>query len=573
MAEGPPPAPEPAALEGPALEEGPPDRDEARLTEAAELLERADQALEAEDYSEALRLSDEIENRLGRVPGTARALWIRSRAHAGREAWSDADEAVSRFLTRLDEDDPEVAEATLFRARLRVEAALPGDVEALFDIPEDAPGGVLDEGEELARQVARTLDLSGLRDLIREAPRHPRILPVFQVELAVRRALLGDRDAALDLVDEALALAPGASTRERARRVRDDELEELEREVLVLGGILSEEGPPSLRELSARIREGIEVALVEMEQEGLPIRLQALDDEGSTDGAARALRRLEEDAVVGIVGPLVDETFASAARARQGPLPMISPTVRLLPQDVPNVLSLTGVDPAAPRALARLALDAGVREVVILHPRTTDMTEQAQTFVDAFQGGGGVVRQRLTYAPGNTNFEEPFEEVVRLEPDGLVLLLPPEDVEQVAPQVAFYEVNEMEITILGSEAWSSEDVLQRVNPRHTEGVLTVTSRTDPDGFGPRWDRFVEGYESHFQRTLRSPLPALGYDAALLLLHAAREADGSAEGTARALENVRGFEGATGVLDVVDGRIQRSYQPVRIEDRRSVPFRP
>ncbi|MFW5905192.1 MAG: ABC transporter substrate-binding protein, partial [bacterium] len=211
--------------------------------------------------------------------------------------------------------------------------------------------------------------------------------------------------------------------------------------------------------------------------------------------------------------------------------------------------------------------------VVVLNPRTTEMTLEARVFTETFEGGGGRILQRITYTPGSTTFEEHFEEVTRLEPQGLVLLLPPEDVELVGPQVAFYEVDEMEITILGSEAWSSQSVLEQVDARHTEGVLTVTSRADPESFGPRWDRFVDAYEEQFQRTLRSPMPALGYDAALLLLHAAREGDGSPEATARALEEIRGFEGATGVLDVVDGRIQRSYQPVRIENRRPVPYRP
>jgi ABC-type branched-subunit amino acid transport system substrate-binding protein len=573
LGEAPTPAPEAAPLEGPALEPGPEDPDVDRSREAARLLEQAESSLRAGDYSGALEAAGSVETRLGNVPGTARALWIRARAHRGLEEWDAADRAVHRFLERIPPEDRLHPEAALLRAHVRVRGELPGDVEALFQVPAQAPDEVLDPLEGLAEEVSRTLDPAALRDLIDEAPRHPRVLPVFQVELAVRRSLLGDRDVALQLARAALELSPGARTAERARRVIDDELEELERGVLVLGSILSEGGPPSLRDLSARISEGIEVALVELERQGIPIRLETADDGGSSGAASDAVARLEAAGVTGLVGPLVDDPFEAAARARRLGVPMVSPTVRLLPSGVGDVMSLTGVDPAASRALARLAVDAGIREVVVLHPRTGAMTQEAMHFRQAFQELGGTVRREVVYNPGTTNFADPFGQVVSLRPQGLVLILPPEDVELVAPQIAYFGVDDLEIAILGSEAWSSEGVLMNVNPRHTEGVLTVSSRSGPDSFGPRWDAFVDSYESHFQRTLRSPLPALGYDAALLLIHAARQGDGSPQGTARALASIRGFEGATGVLDVVDGRIQRSYEPVRIEDRQPVPFRP
>lgn len=573
LGEAPTPVPEAAPLEGPALEPGPEDPDVERAREAARLLGQAETALQAGDYTQALDAAGAVETRLGNVPGTARALWVRARAHRGLEEWEAADGAVERFLDRISPEDRLHPDATLLRAEARVHGELPGDVEALFQVPAQSPEGILDQLEGLAEEVSRGLDPATLRDLIDEAPRHPRVLPVFQVELAVRRSLLGDRDVAVQLARAALELSPGARTAERARRIMDDELEELDRGVLVLGSILSEDGPPSLRDLSARIRDGIEVALVELERQGVSVRLETANDGGSTGAASDAMARLEAAGVTGLVGPLVDDPFEAAARARRQGVPMVSPTARLLPSGMADVMSLTGVDPAASRALAQLARDAGVREVVVLHPRTAAMTQEAMHFREAFQELGGTVRREVVYNPGTTNFADPFGQVVGLRPQGLVLILPPDDVELVAPQVAYFGVDDLEITILGNESWSSEGVLMSVNPRHTEGVLTVSSRSGPDTFGPRWDTFVESYESHFQRTLRSPLPALGYDSALLLIYAARQGDGSPESTARVLATIRGFEGATGVLDVVDGRIQRSYQPVRIEDRQPVPFRP
>ena len=51
-------------------------------------------------------------------------------------------------------------------------------------------------------------------------------------------------------------------------------------------------------------------------------------------------------------------------------------------------------------------------------------------------------------------------------------------------------------------------------------------------------------------------------------HAARLRD-----TVRALERIRDFPGATGLLSIVDGRIQRAYLPVQIQNRQLTPVAP
>lgn len=571
--EAPPPAPAGVLLEGPSLAGGAPDDDAARARETAELLEEGERALQRGLYDSALGAAAEIEERLARVPGSARALFLRARAHRGLEQWEAADRAIFAFLDRISSDDPLLAEATLVQAAVRMEGSLSGDVEALFQIPSGAPEGILDEAEGLADRSARGLELAALRDLVNEAPQHPRILPVFLTELALRRAFLDDQAAAEALATRALALEPGSATAERARGVLEGRLGDLDRAAVVVGGLLSAGGPPSLSQLSAQIREGIEVALARAGEQGLPVRFEATDDGGAEARASELVAQLESAGAAGLIGPLMDGALARAAAARRGALPIVSPTARVVPEGVSGVLSLTGVDPAASRTLAQLALDDGVRDVVVLHPSTTEMTQEAQHFREAFQERGGRVTSVVTYLSGTTDFAGPFGQVVRLRPAGLVLLLPVDDVPLVAPQVAYFGVDDMEIRILGNEAWTSDAVLSEVNPRHTDGVLSVSSRSEPGVYGPGWNAFVEAYEAHFQRTLRSPIPALGYDAARLLLQAVREGGGTPEGTAQALASVRGFQGATGVLNVVDGRIQRSYLPVRIENRQPIPYRP
>jgi len=577
LGEGPspaaPPTPEPAVLEGPALADGPTDEAEARVRSAAQLMGEARAALDAGNPDEALQAAEEIEAQYADVPGTLEALWLQARAHRELEAWEAADGAVDRFLARGPGTEEERVQGLLLRADVRISGGLDGGLESLFQLPDDASESILEPAEALAVETADAMTLPVLRDLLDEAPRHPRLYPAFQVEMAVRRALMGDMERSRELASAALELSPGPAVAERARNLAAGRLDDLDLEMVSLGALLSEGGPPSLRNLSQEIREGIEVALADAEGQGLPVRFQVMDDQASPGEVARLVRELEQGGAAGMLGPLDERGLQAAAEARQGALPLISPTARGLPAGRSNVFSLTGVDPSAPRALAQLARDAGVGEVVILHPRTPEMEEEARFFREAFQERGGLVRRTLVYPPGTTSFAEPFQEVVRLAPQGLVLLLPPDQVQMVAPQVAYFGVDDLEITLLGNEVWSTPAVLEEVNPRHTDGVLTVSAGGGAGRFGPGWDDFVDRYEQHFQRTLRSPVPALGYDAARLLMHAAREGGGSPEGTAEALARIRDFPGATGLISVVDGRIQRSYTPVRLQGREALPFRP
>jgi ABC-type branched-subunit amino acid transport system substrate-binding protein len=242
----------------------------------------------------------------------------------------------------------------------------------------------------------------------------------------------------------------------------------------------------------------------------------------------------------------------------------------MIPPGVRGVFSLNGVDPAEGEALADLLIADGRREAVVLHTASPQMAEEFRWFDEAFRARGGRVSRVLTYAPGATGFAQQMGEVTRLVPAALVMIVPPEDVELVAPQLAFYGVDRLPgILLFGTTSWTSGSVLSAVQARSVEGIRAVTTWFGDDEFGPGWDAFIQAYEDHFRRTLRSPTSALGYDAARLLLRAAREGGGTAEGTLRAFENIRSFAGATGFLSVIDGRIRRSYVPVRIENREPV----
>ena len=85
--------------------------------------------------------------------------------------------------------------------------------------------------------------------------------------------------------------------------------------------------------------------------------------------------------------------------------------------------------------------------------------------------------------------------------------------------------------------------------------------------------FRDAYEEYFQRSLVGPTASVGYDAALLLLEALRPGRIAPEQLAASFEALESVEGATGLYSVDLGRVYRSTQVVRIEDRVPVPIVP
>ncbi len=569
----PPPEPEPIVLEGPPIRQGAFTDDEAQA--AAQLIIEAQELLSDGRVDEALEHATTVEARYPESPGSSLAIWIQAQAFHALEDWAEGEVAAEFYVDLVSGDSSSSGRGYLLRAQIRRAGNLAGGIEAIFEIPEEADEPELVQAEALAELWASGLATPELRDLIVEAPRHPRILPVFLTELAVRRYLSGDEPEARARAEEALAMAPGPEVVRRATDVIEGRIDEELEVAAVIGGILPITGSPAVSRLALDISEGIEVALAADEEEfSRPIRFLPVEDATEPSDMAAAFQTLEGARAAGVIGPLQDAALIAAVRSRETLIPVLSPTTRLIPPGTEGVFSMNGVDPSAGQALARLVLDREIREIVVVHTSSAEMEEEYRWFREAYVEGGGAINRVLNYPPGATGFQSQMREILSLRPRGLVFLLPPSDVELLAPQIPFYGVDELPgLTVFGNQSWTSEGVLQSVQARSTEGVFSITSWVGEGEFGPGWEGFVEAYEEHFRRSLRSPTPALGYDAARLLLRAAREGGGTPEGTLQALGRVQGVAGATGFLSVEGGRIRRSFVPVRIENRRPVLLTP
>lgn len=489
--------------------------------EADRLLNEGQLALDRGDFETAERLAGQVESSHATARGSSRALWIRARAAEALGKPDDALTAGRRFRSYLREGDP----------RLAAIALLEGDALEALGRPVQAvqawvrtPHG--ETAHALRRISERVVDLSEAELQSISVDDGPLAAPVL-AELALRR-----------------------------------------RTSPVIGVMLPNSGSPRLREFADLIQEGIRIALEVFGQaEGgrSATELVVQDNGGGVAGVGPALAALESAGALGIVGPLQDGNLFEVARLRQRPGAVISPTAPLVPEGTTGIYSMGGEDPGASRALARYAMASQLATAVVVYPESRDGTFETRAFVETYQALGGSVLGQIGYPAGATFFKEQLREVEALRPDVLVLPLSARDVELMAPQVTFFGLDSLEIRVLGTAGWTEDDVLSRVDPRHTNGVIAASPQP-PGRELEGYRRFVDAYEAFHQRTLPSSVPALGYDATALLLEGIRGGARTPAELASALERISDFPGATGLLSVEEGRIVRQHFVVCLQDR-------
>lgn len=541
---------------------------------AARLIARAQSSIAEGDLLAARSAAREVAANYPQSPGSSRVLWILARAALGLGDADEATTAALSFLALLGPDDPRRATTSLLLGQA---AQSLGRVEEAFGyfltIDPNAGTEILDPARDGIETGLSQLDDVALASLIAASdPDHALLAPLL-ARYAVDRYVRSDEDEARRLARAAIRLGAFGRALERAEAVLSGDLGNLA-VAPVIGAILPTSGSPRLREFAERIQQGVRVAL-QLHGGAIDnraaVELSLLDDRGDPAVGASLLRDLEASGALGVIGPLQEASLELVARGRIAPLVLISPTAPAVPADASGVYSLAAAEPGAARALAAYAMDNGLNTAALLYPRNRDATFEAEAFREAYEARGGTVVGELTYAPGATFFETQLRTIESLLPSVLVLPLPVQDVELLAPQVTFFGLDSLEIRVMGTAAWTRPETLENVDPRHLNGVI-VASPQPAEGRMAGLERFVEAFEDLHQHSLRSRVPALGYDAASLLLEAVRLGARTPAQLTEILTTINGFEGATGVLSVSDGRIVREHYLACIQDRelRAIP---
>lgn len=337
---------------------------------------------------------------------------------------------------------------------------------------------------------------------------------------------------------------------------------ETNRADLVVGAVLPVSGSPSLREYARLFMEGLEAGVLLAREAGVHVELLVEDNQGTASGSVRGAEALVNRDVLAILGPLDADNLRAAARAAPREMTFFSPTATRVPYGRSGVYSMAAGDPEAGRALARTVWQLGFASAVIVHPRSPGEGVEMDAFQRTFLSLGGTVRRRIRYQPGTTTFEQPLTEAGSLEPSLLVVAAPPSDVELLAPQIAFFGLDETDLQVAGTAGWTAPSVIEQVPRRHTDSVIAL-STVPPGVVREPPPEFVSAYETVFRRSLNSSVPATGLDLLHMALGAWSEGAHASEDVAAGLERLGLFEGVTGTYSFADGRLNRRYFPVRI----------
>jgi branched-chain amino acid transport system substrate-binding protein len=374
---------------------------------------------------------------------------------------------------------------------------------------------------------------------------------VVAVERARAAALAGRPEDARRVATSLLDRGLDAIDRHELRRVLDGEIEPLG-SPLRIGVVLSLTG--RFERVGEQLQDGIELAFREREAAGSgpAVELVVLDDSSSVERGVDLARRLAEEGVVAVIGPIRSEVLLGAAAARPyAGLLILSPTASADSGSGPNAGSLwersrreAGIGAALGRWLpARL----GLRRLAALHPDDAGGLAGVTAFERAGAEWGAEVVAVRAYDPDSTTFAEPITAVAAADPEAvLVLTDASRTVLQIAPQLVYYGLRSR--VIAGGENWSDPDVLRQLDSTFSD-FRVVATYLDRTAEGSAWERFRSSYERTFLRGLpETLLPALGYDAAGLVLAAIPEDALPRPGAlSRRLRALGSWEGATGLL--------------------------
>lgn len=561
--------------------------------EANRLWLSANASFEIRRFPQVILTSLEIVNSFPASEVSGEALWLIARAHFEMGDFLKADEMASRYAELMPRQDPRGAAIRLWQSSIITDAS--SRVDRLLRIEEGS------SAEDITQAIARlrlSFDSIGLDELelVIEGvlPSRGPLMSVAEARLSV--LLLQDGRATDALMVAERALEAGVSGEERtwAEGVLVGQVPsgEERQTVFTIGVVLPFGGPPALAEFSTLIREGIEVATGTLLGDGFEVSVDFRDDEGDPLLSLQRVTELDQAGVVGIIGFLQDDDFLAAADARARPIALVSPTARSADRAGAAAYSLEGSDPAAAASVARYAASRAYQRIAIVYPQTPNAEAEADAFEVTAEKLGMPIVGRFAYEAGATFFEpqisaalnalrsEEFERLALapndtlhmevLEPTALFMPIPPEDVEFLAPQVIHFGLDTMAVEILGTSGWTDSQILNTVEPRLTTGVIATAPVASQESLLGQ-ARFRDAYESRYQRSLVGTTASVGYDATMLLLEALRNRRLEPDEIRASFESLEGVLGATGVFSVVEGRIVRDTEVVRIDGQAAVPI--
>ena len=180
---------------------------------------------------------------------------------------------------------------------------------------------------------------------------------------------------------------------------------------------------------------------------------------------------------------------------------------------------------------------------VLYDDSTAVLKNQAQLFKKSFEADGGKVVALETFKAGATDYSAQLDRIKAAAPDILFL---PSYYTDVAAQVGQARAKGITATFIGSDAWSTPDLIKKAGA-NVEGsyLFNHYSSESPD---PLTQEFVQAYKAEYNNSVPDDVAALTYDSFGLLSKAL--SNGGALDRAAVLKGmgkVQEYKGATGTM--------------------------
>ncbi len=191
---------------------------------------------------------------------------------------------------------------------------------------------------------------------------------------------------------------------------------------------------------------------------------------------------------------------------------------------------------------ARKELKAG--KAAILYDVASDVLKtQAEIFKKSFEENGGRVVAMETYTKGDKDFSSQFTKIKSAGPD---LIFLPSYYTDVPLQVQQARRLGIKVPFLGSDAWSSEDLV-RMCGADCEGSYLL-NHYSPGTTNPVTQKFIAAYKGLYDGAVPDDVAALSYDAFQVLAKSVAMA-GTLDRTAvrDALSRIPAYPGVTGTI--------------------------
>ena len=565
----------------------------SQRAEAQALWVSARASFESGRFADAIQAALDLVERFPSSDVSGEGLRLTARAYAEIGDSTNAEQRAGTYVDLLPPNDPRAAEMRLLQASMLNDASAKAD--RLLRIPEGTSLAEIRDATLRLRSVADSLEVAELQGAIDAVlPFRGPLMSVAEARLSVSLLERGRVEDALRSAQSAIDSGASGEDQDWARGVLAGELPpgRVRETAFTIGAVLPLGGPPALAEFSALIAEGIDVAARTVLGPDFEVTVDLRDDQGDPTLTLTRMAELDSAGVVGVVGLLQDDDLVAAAQARERGITLVSPTARSAGRAGDAVYSLEGSELEAATAIARYAAARAFQRVAIVHPQTPEAEAEARAFEAAAALLGMPVVGRFPYEAGATFFEPQIAGAIEalrdgeidrlglapndtlhmevLEPTALFMPIPPEDVEFLAPQVIHFGLDTLAVEILGTSGWTDPQILAAVEPRLTTGVVATAPVASEEAVAGR-ARFQVAYETLYQKSLVGGTASVGYDATLLLLEALRAGRIAPREVQAAFEALADVTGATGIFSVVDGRVVRRTEVVRIEDQIAVPI--